>query len=128
MITLAPGSKGQRQYRYARLELNHDLGPARKRWLLVRESLCESRERSYYLASGPARTSLTKLAQVAGHRWSIEMAFEEAKGQVGLDEYEVRSFEGWQRHITLSLLAHALLVILRSRHPGSLSTEKKESR
>ena len=56
------------------------------------------------------------------------MAFEEAKGQVGLDEYEVRRFEAWRRHITLSVLPQALLVILRSRNPGAPGTEKKEGR
>ncbi len=46
--------------------------------------------------------------------WFIEDSFEAAKGEVGLDEYEVRKWEGWQRHITLCLLAHAYLVVVRS--------------
>jgi len=53
--------------------------------------------------------------RVAGRRWTIEAAFEQAKGEVGLDQYEVRSRSGWYRHITLSLLAHAVLVVLRAQ-------------
>ena len=123
-ISAGDGSKGRRLSRWARLEINHDLGPKRKRWLLVRESLSEKRDRSFYVASGPSRTTLTKLAEIAGSRWSIEVAFEESKGQTGLDEYEVRSFEGWQRHITFSMLAHALLVVLRSRTGDDRPEEK----
>jgi len=126
-ISVGSGSKGQRRSRWCRIEVNHDLGPARKRWLVIRESLSETREQSFYLASGPARTTLTKLAEVAGSRWSIEIAFEEAKGQVGLDEYEVRSFEGWQRHITFSMLAYALLVVLRSETAARSGSETSGS-
>lgn len=53
------------------------------------------------------------LAEVAGKRWSVEISFEEAKGEAGLDEYEVRKWESWYRHITLSLLAHAYLAVCR---------------
>ena len=51
--------------------------------------------------------------QVAGQRWAIEACFEAAKGEVGLDHYEVRSWSGWYRHITLACLAHALLAVIR---------------
>ena len=52
--------------------------------------------------------------QVAGTRWAIEEGFEEAKSEVGLDQYEVRKWESWYRHITLALLAHAYLVVVRT--------------
>ena len=71
------------------------------------------RELAYYLAAGPARTTLTRLAEVAGSRWSIEGGFESAKQEVGLADYEVRSWTGWYRHVTLSLLAHAILAGVR---------------
>lgn len=58
-------------------------------------------------------TQLKWLVEVAGSRWAIEECYQQAKGQTGLDEYEVRSFDGWQRHITLSMFAHALLAMLR---------------
>ena len=111
-ITIAAGSKGPRRYAWAWVPINHDLGPTRRRWLLVRKSL-EDGEMAYYLAAGPARTTLTRLAEVAGSRWSIEGGFESAKQEVGLADYEVRSWTGWHRHITLSLLAHAILAAVR---------------
>ena len=51
----------------------------------------------------------------AGKRWEIEIGFEATKGECGLDQYEVRRWQGWYRHITLALLAHAVLVALRVR-------------
>ena len=51
--------------------------------------------------------------RVAGRHWTIEECFEEAKGEVGLDQYEVRRWDGWYRHITLAMLAHACLTVIR---------------
>jgi SRSO17 transposase len=63
---------------------------------------------------GVVQQSLTKdLARAAGRRWAIEVCFECAKQQAGLDEYEVRSWDGWHRHVTLSMLAAALLTAVR---------------
>lgn len=112
-ITIAAGSKGPRRYAWAWLPINHDLGPRWRRWLLVRKGLDEDEELAFYLAAGPARTTLTRLAKTAGVRWSIEGAFESAKQEVGLADYEVRSWTGWHRHVTLSLLAHAILAAVR---------------
>ena len=67
-----------------------------------------------FRAWGPQDTTLAELVQVAGRRWTIEEGLEEAKGEVGLDHYEVRTWTGWYRHITLALFAHALLVVLRA--------------
>jgi SRSO17 transposase len=58
-------------------------------------------------------TTLEELVPVAGIRWSIEVSFEDAKGVVGLDQYEVRKWTAWYRHITLALLAHAYLEVTR---------------
>lgn len=66
-------------------------------------------EISYYLAYAPVGTLVEKLVRVAGSRWAIEECFQAAKGQCGLDEYEVRRYPGWHRHITLAVLAHAFL-------------------
>ena len=70
-------------------------------------------ELAYCVCYGPAGTTLEELARVAGTRWAIEECFEEAKGQVGLDQYEVRRWDGWYRHITLSMLAHAYLSVIK---------------
>jgi SRSO17 transposase len=112
-IAIAWGCKGPRRYAWAWVPINHDLGPKWCRWLLVRRSLDGSEELAYYLAAGPKRTTLTRLAKTAGARWSIEGAFEAAKQEVGLADYEVRSWTGWYRHITLALLAHAVLAVVR---------------
>ena len=94
------------------------LTPQEQRWghyLLVRRSLDEKRELAYYVVFAPrAKAKLGKLVQIAGRRWQIEIGFEAAKGECGLDQYEVRRWQGWYRHITLSLLAHAVLAVLRS--------------
>jgi len=112
-IAIAAGSKGPRRYAWAWVEISHDLGPKWRRWLLVRKSLDDHGELAFDIAAGPSRTPLTRLARTAGARWSIEGAFESAKQEVGLADYEVRSWTGWHRHVTLSLLAHAILSAVR---------------
>ena len=112
-ITIGAGSKGPRRYAWAWVPINHDLGPQWRRWLLVRRSLDDPEGLAYYIAAGPRRTTLTRLARTAGTRWSIEGASESAKQEAGLADYEVRSWTGWYRHITLSLLAHAVLAAVR---------------
>ena len=122
-VSAGAGSKGDRLYDWACVALP-DLDPVSEkkktspvgagRWLLVRRSIEDLGEYAYYLAYGPAETSLKELIRIAGRRWAIEDCFEAAKGEVGLDEYEVRKWDGWHRHVTLCLLAHAYLVVLRS--------------
>jgi SRSO17 transposase len=112
-ITIAAGSKGPRRYAWAWVVIHSDLGPAWRRWLLVRKSLDDAEDLAYYIAAGPKRTTLTQLARTAGSRWSIEGGFESAKQETGLADYEVRSWTGWHRHVTLSLLAHAVLAVVR---------------
>jgi SRSO17 transposase len=67
-----------------------------------------------YVIFAPQETPLQEIVRVAGTRWTIENCFEEAKGEVGLDHYEVRSWTGWYRHITLAMWALALLSVLRA--------------
>jgi hypothetical protein len=83
------------------------------RWLLLRRNIDDPSEFAYYLAYGPKETPMSELIWAASRRWAIEDCFEQAKGEVGLDEYEVRKWEAWHRHITLCLLAHAYLAVLR---------------
>ena len=73
-------------------------------------------------------TALATVVQVAGSRWTVERCFEEAKGEVGLDHYEVRSWTGWYRHITLAMWAYALLTVLRAAHLPDGTTAKKNAR
>lgn len=127
-VTIAAGSKGLRRYAWAWVPINHALGPQWRRWLLVRKSLDQDEELAYYLAAGPARTTLTRLAKTAGTRWSIEGGFEAAKQEVGLADYEVRSWTGWHRHITLSLLAHAVLATVRKLAGGLPQKSRAKTR
>lgn len=108
------GSKGQRHYRWARTPINGE-DPEASYWLLVRQSLQEPQELAYYICCAPARTSLAELIRIAGARWTIEESFQTAKGEAGLDHYQVRKYTGWYRHITLSMLAHALLTVIRAK-------------
>ena len=86
------------------------------RWLLVRRSLSDPTDLVAYVVFAPQATTLAAVVQVAGTRWAIESCFEAAKGEVGLDQYEVRSWTGWCRHITLAMWAYALLTVLRAAH------------
>jgi SRSO17 transposase len=67
-----------------------------------------------YMVFGPVGTSLAEMVRAAGSRWAIEESFETAKGEVGLDHYEVRRLTRWYRHMTLALLAHAYLTATRA--------------
>ena len=94
---------------------------------MARRSIARPEELAYYVCFGPADTTLEDLVWVAGTRWTIEECFEEAKGQVGLDQYEVRKWEGWYRHITLAMLAHAYLAVVRRRANECSGGKKGES-
>lgn len=108
------GSKGERLYDWALLPLSEDKGWTNS--LLIRRSLSDPTELAYYLCGCPtSKATLATLLRVAGRRWQIEQCFETAKGECGLDHYEVRHYQGWYRHITLAMLAHAVLAVLRAR-------------
>ena len=116
-LSAGPGAKGERLYDWALAPLwRLQLTPEERRWghyLLVRRSLDDKRELAFYVVYAPrARAQLRRLAEVAGRRWEIEIGFEATKGECGLDHYEVRRWKGWYRHVTLSLMAHAVLVAL----------------
>ncbi len=108
------GSKGERLYDWACVALPAPETSGAGRWLLVRRQIAEPEEMAYYLCYGPAETTAQELIRIAGSRWRVEDGFAEAKGECGLDEYEVRKWEGWHRHVTLALLAHAYLSVVRS--------------
>jgi SRSO17 transposase len=116
-LAVAEGEKGPRRYAWARQRIveNQDQLPGRDAWLLVRRSLNDPDDLAYYLSNAPLETDLLTLAQVASTRYTVEQCFEEAKGETGLDQYEVRYWHSWYRHITLSLMAHAWLASLRLR-------------
>ncbi len=107
------GAKGPRVYDWTAVKIRPLREPGKGHWLLARRSLAKPGELAYYLCFGPAETTLAELVRVAGTRWAIEECFEEAKGEVGLEQYEVRRWDGWHRHITLAMLAHAYLTVIK---------------
>src|SRR5215218_9073834 len=113
-LSAGAGAKGPRLYDWARVPIRALPEPGWDYWLLVRRSLADPTDLAYYVCFCPADTPLERLVQVAGTRWAIEECFESAKGEVGLDHYEVRRWPGWYRHITLALLAHAYLTVTRA--------------
>src|SRR5712692_11472423 len=127
VLSAGEGSQGPRLYEWAWLSLSMgQAGEARGRgsWLLIRRSLSDPSKRAYYRVSAPVATTLEEAVRVAGRRWSVEEGLEEAKGEVGLDQYEVRGFRAWYRHITLALLAHAVLVIMRAQEKKREATTR----
>lgn len=112
-LSCGAGSQGERLYDWACLQLPYDTVPGMREWLLVRRTRSEPTELAYFRAFGPEGTALAELVRVAGMRWAIEESFEDAKGSVGLDQYEVRKWTAWYRHVTLALLAHAYLEVTR---------------
>src|SRR6266852_4127669 len=115
VLSAGEGSKGPRLYEWAWLQLPEQAEGTseRTRWVLIRRSLSDPSKRAYYRAAGPTQTTLPALVAVTGSRWKIEEGYEQAKGEVGLDQYEVRAFRAWHRYVTLSLVAYAALVVLR---------------
>ena len=112
-LSAGEGSKGPRLYDWGRVSIGPWSEPDQGHWLLVRRSITDPEDLAYYACFGAADTLLVELVRVAGTRWIIEDAFKEAKQEVGLDEYQVRRWTGWYRHITLALLVHAFLAVTR---------------
>lgn len=128
-LSAGQGSKGERFFDWVWLRLS-DLskdsrGTAKSaksaktkkfdKWVLARRSVQDPKDMAYYIVFAPSTTALQEVIRVAGTRWVIETGFEAVKNEAGLDEYEVRSWIAWYRHITLSLLAYAFLVAIRTK-------------
>jgi SRSO17 transposase len=114
-LTVAEGEKGLVTYDWAcqRIVESSNGLPGRDAWLIARRSLNDAQEIAYYLSNAPVETPLLQMAQVASRRYTVEQCIEEAKGETGLDEYEVRLWHSWHRHITLSMMAHTWLAAMR---------------
>lgn len=113
-LSAGDGSQGPRWYDWAWMPMSWRVAPdGMAHWLLARRSVSQPDEIAYYFVFGPTSATLEQVVQVAGTRWQVEQAFELAKGEVGLDEYEVRTWGGWYRHITLAMFALAYLTVVR---------------
>jgi SRSO17 transposase len=132
-LSVGDGSKGPRTFDWARVELAKPEQEGWQKWLVIRRSSVSGEkpaDRAYVLVFAPCGTTLAQMATAIGTRWTVEQCFEEGKGEVGLDHYEVRSWQGWYRHMTLCMLAHAFLVVLRMQSqmlmPEPLEDEEKK--
>lgn len=117
-LSCGQGSKGEREYEWARVAVNCGDAGDFQRWLVFRrslEQLDQAQHISYYQVFAPKETTLATIALVTGKRWCIEECFKLAKSQLGLADYEVRSWVGWHRHITLVLAAQIFLTVLRTQ-------------
>jgi SRSO17 transposase len=119
-LSAGDGAKGPRWYDWHWVSLADPVDPTWRRWLLVRRSLSEPADLTAYVVFAPQPTTLEEVVRVAGSRWTVESSFEAAKGEVGLDQYEVRSWTAWYRHITLAMWALALLTVMRA---GTIAVE-----
>ena len=128
------GAKGPRVFDWAVASLPADdsTPPGRSRQLLVRRALTRNarggHELAYYLCCAPAGTTDEELIRVAGSRWAIEECFQTAKNETGLDQYQVRRYDAWYRHITLAMLAHAYLAVTAATAPKALAAASSRSR
>jgi SRSO17 transposase len=124
-LAMVEGEKGMITYHWARVRVveSRDQLPGPDVWLLARRSQSTPDKLSYYLAYTPPKTSLQTLVRVASTRYTVEQCIEEAKGETGLDEYEVRFWHSWYRHITLSMMAHAWLASIRLLEPEKKAQE-----
>ncbi|NNC02379.1 IS701 family transposase [Corallococcus exiguus] len=110
-LSAGAGAKGPRLCDWARMRLNRHLGLSR--WLLFRRGLADGKV-SFYVAHARRNASLESLVRAAGSRWAVEEDFESAKNEVGLADYEVRTWTAWHRHMTLCLVAHVFLAAARA--------------
>lgn len=115
-LSCGNGTKGERIYDWVRITVNCRPEKGMQRWLLLRRNIEKPDDPlsiTYYQVYASAHTTLEEMVSVAGQRWRIEECFGIAKDKLGLSEYEVRSWDGWHRHMTLVMAAQAFLTVLR---------------
>jgi hypothetical protein len=114
---VSEGTKGPIVYEFTRRRviLSTEGLPQKTVWLLIRRSLGDDPQYSYFISNASSSTRLKTLVWLSGLRWAIEQCFEEAKTELGMDHYEVRKFPGWQHHMLTCMLAHFFLWHLKIR-------------
>ena len=127
-LSAGEGSQGPRWYDWAWMAMEFRwMPPGWTQWVLARRSVSHPHEITYYLVAGPTEVTLAQVVRAAGTRWQVEESFELAKQQVGLDDYEVRNWHGWYRHITLAMVALAFLTVVKgaAQKKGDRSSKKR---
>jgi SRSO17 transposase len=123
-LSAGAGSKGPRWYDWLRVALSDPAQAGWKRWLLVRRSISDPSDVTGYIVFVRAHTTLSELVRVAGMRWTVEESIQTAKGEVGLDHYEVRSWTGWYRHMSLAMWAQAFLTVMRAEEGAEAAPKR----
>ena len=132
-LSAGAGTKGERLHDWAYLDLadldagefNADLSGVWTRGLLIRRNISDG-ELAFFTTWCPEGTGMETLVRVEGHRWAIEDSFETAKNELGLDHNETRSWHGWHRHVSLVMLAFAMMATIR--HHANVEPPKKTMR
>jgi SRSO17 transposase len=115
-LTIQEGSKGPMvaDFAWVRVTTVRNRLPGPRVWAIFRRSLVEPTETKYYLCNAPVGITPRTMADMSGQRWPIETIFEEAKGEVGMDHYETRTWVGWHHHMAQTFLAHHFLIQVRA--------------
>jgi SRSO17 transposase len=118
--TVKEGSKGPIvcDFAFVRVTEARQGLPGPRLWLIIRRNLADPSEVKFYLSNAPETIETGELVRMCGMRWPIELSFEEGKGELGMDQYETRSWRGWHHHMVMVLLAHHFLVWVRVRWQG----------
>jgi SRSO17 transposase len=124
-LSAGAGSKGPRWYDWQRVLLHGVDKVGWQRWILLRRSLSDAGDVAAYIVFARLASNLEAQVRVAGMRWTVEESIQTAKGEVGLDQYEVRSWTGWYRHITLAMWAQAFLTVLRRETDADVAPKKR---
>ena len=125
-LSMGSGTKGPRWFDWAELPMLHACEEDGQHWLLIRRDLSDPTNKRYYFVFGPEGTTLAEMVEAIGARWCIEEDFQTGKG-LGLDQYEVRTWTAWYRHITLVMLALAFLTITCSQDQATKATEQQST-
>jgi SRSO17 transposase len=127
--TLKEGAKGPMIAEFAFVKVIDSRAglPSTRQWLILRRGLGAGAETKYYLSNAPFTYSPSEFVRLSGMRWPIETAFEEGKGEVGMDHYETRTWRGWHHHMAQAFLAHYFLVHIRLLYKKSTGIDHAPS-
>jgi SRSO17 transposase len=127
--TLKEGAKGPMIAEFAFVKVIDSRAglPSTRQWLILRRGLGAGAETKYYLSNAPFTYSPSEFVRLSGMRWAIETAFEEGKGEVGMDHYETRTWRGWHHHMAQAFLAHYFLVHIRLLYKKSTGIDHAPS-
>jgi SRSO17 transposase len=115
--TVSEGTKGPIEYEFTKRSvfISKEGLPEKNVWLIIKRSISDNPEYSYYISNAPVSTRLKTFVWLSGLRWAIEQCFEETKSELGMDQYEVRKYRGWHHHIITCMLGHFFLWHIKIR-------------